>query len=339
MARKTRNEVAVGITVLAVLVLAIYIVVLLADWSNLFTAQQEITVRLPSKVGLKGLSDGSPVHLGGIKIGQITHTQISKLDPTRPGTDDIYVLFTMKIPQQYQLRRDCVLVPQSNVLGGQALLSIEDLGHEGEIIKDGETVNLTLGDTILDTFRREFDSDNPNSVLALVKYEVNRANADSVVASLKNVAAQLEKGIPIITSQIEQMFAKADSALDAAQSVLENVNELVADERIDRIKNNIYEVSVNFKETSRRIRRAPWLLLYKPGRKEFKIQALVDSAYAFAAGAERLDSTALRLQKLMATMGDKQLTDKNKLKSMVSELEASFEQFQIAEKKFWEELK
>ncbi|MHC4458921.1 MAG: hypothetical protein ACYS0I_17910, partial [Planctomycetota bacterium] len=98
-------------------------------------------------------------------------------------------------------------------------------------------------------------------------------------------------------------------------------------------------VSVNFKLTSQEVRRAPWKLLYKPSQKEFKIQSLVDSAGAFAAGAERLDSTALRLQKLMATMDDKELIDKNQIKSMVSELEASFEQFQIAEQNFWEELK
>jgi ABC-type transporter Mla subunit MlaD len=339
MARRIRNEVAVGITVLAVLVLSIYIVITLADWSNLLTAKQHITVRLPYKVGLKGLIDGSPVHLGGVKIGQITHTEIGKLDPTSSDTNDIYVYFTMKIPQQYQLRRDCVLMAQSNVLGGQALLSIEALGHKGEIIKDGETADLTLGDSVLEAFRREFNSDNPDSILALVKYEVNRNNTDSIVASLKKVAAQLEKGIPAITGQIEQTFAKADSALDTAQSALKNLKKLTGDERIDRTISNLEEVSVNFKLTSQEVRRAPWKLLYKPSQKEFKIQSLVDSAGAFAAGAERLDSTALRLQKLMATMDDKELIDKNQIKSMVSELEASFEQFQIAEQNFWEELK
>jgi len=339
MARKVHNEVAVGITVLVVLVLAIYIVIMLADWSNLFTAQQQITVRLPYRAGLKGLIDGSPVHLGGIKIGQIMHTQIRKLDPTRPDTDDIYVFFTMKIPQQYQLRRDCILVPNSNVLGGETLLSIEDLGREGEIIKDGQTVDLTLGDSVLETVRRELDSDNPDSILALVKYEVNRDNSDSVITSLKKVAALLEKGIPAITSQIERTLAKAESALDTAQLAFKNAKELTGDERIDRIINNIDEVSVNFKLTSQEVRRAPWKLLYKPKRKEFKIQALVDSAGAFAAGAERLDSTALRLQKLIATLDDELLVDKDRIKAMVSELEASFEQFQKVEQKFWEELK
>jgi len=60
---------------------------------------------------------------------------------------------------------------------------------------------------------------------------------------------------------------------------------------------------------------------------------------AFAAGAERLDYTALRLQKLIAAADDKALVEKEHIKSMLAELEVSFEQFKKAEQKFWEELK
>jgi uncharacterized protein YoxC len=337
MARKVRNEVAVGITVLVVLALTIYIMIVLADWSSLFASQQEITVRLPYKVGMKGLSEGSPIHLGGIKIGQITHARISKLDPSKQGTDDIYVFFSMKIPKLYQLRDDCVLAPESNVLGGQALLSIKDLGSEGEIIKDGQTVDLFLADSVIDVIKREFDPDDPNSFLANIK-ELE-PNVASLVASLNNTAAHLEKDIPAITDQMQQVFAKANSALDTAQATLNNLKEISGDERIDRIISNIHEVSTNLKLTSQEVRRAPWKLIYEPKQKEFKIQAMVDSAGAFAAGAERLDSTALRLQKLIAATEDKPLIDKDQIESMVSELEASFEQFQKVEQKFWEELK
>ena len=339
MVKKTRNEVTVGIITLIVLVLTVYIVVLLADWSNLFTAQQEITVRFPYKVGLSGLSNGSPVYLGGIKIGHISNTKVFKLDPTTTDANDVHVSFTMRIPKQYYLRSDCVLLPEANILGGQALLSIEDLGSKGEVFKDGQTVDLTPAENVMEAIKREFDSDNRDGILAMVKYEVNRDNPDSVIAHLKKVAQELEKGIPAITNQIEQTLAGADEALETAQLTLNNVKELIGDERIDRIMNNIAEVSTNLKLTTREVRRAPWKLLYKPRQKEFKIQSLVDSAGAFAAGAERMDSAALRLQKLMDTAVDKTMVDKEQIKSMVAELETSFEQFREVEKKFWDELK
>lgn len=339
MAKKTHNEVIVGITVLVVLVLLTYIVIMLADWSSLFTAQQEITVRLPYEVGLKGLSEGSPVHLGGIKIGRVTRTRISKLEQSRPGTDNVYVFFTMKIPQKYHLRRDCVLLPLSNVLGGQTFLSIKHLGREGDIIKDGQTVDLPLADSVMETIKQEFNRDDPNSLLARIKYEVDRDNADSIVASLKSTLAQLEEDIHTLAGHIQRTLAKADFALETAESTLKDLQRFSSDERIDRIINNIAEVSVNLKLTSREVRRAPWKLLYKPKRKEYRVQALVDSAGAFAAGAERLDSTALRLQELLAIADDKQIIYADRVKSMVSELETSFEQFQKAEREFWEQLK
>ena len=339
MARKTHNEVAVGITVLIVLALVTYIVIMLADWSTLLKPQQKITVRVPYRVGLRGLINGSPVHLGGIKIGRVTDTWISRLDQTDQAADDIYVFFTMKIPKKYQLLSDCVLVPQSNVLGGQTLLSIEDLGCDGEILRDGQTADLRLADSAMEAIKQEFDPDDPNSLLARVKYEVDRDKADSIVTSVKDAIAQLEKDINDVANKLQQTLDKAESALHSAQSTLEDIKEVAGDERLDRIVGNLTEVSVNLKLTSREVRRAPWKLLYKPKRKEFRIQALVDSAGAFAAGAERLDSAALRLQKLLAVTEDKQLSDKDQIKSMLAELETSFEQFQQAERKFWDELK
>jgi ABC-type transporter Mla subunit MlaD len=336
MARKARNEIAVGITVLVVLVLTIYIVVMLADWSSIFTPQQKITIRVPYQCGLKGLSKGNPVNLGGVKIGIITNTEIKKLTTT--DINGVYVFFTMNIPQEYQLRRDCVLLPEYNVLGGQPSLCIRDLGSEGEIIMDGQTVDLALADSVMDAIKQEFDSADPESLLALVKYEVNRDNNDSAVSSLKNVAAELEKAIPAITAQIQKTLAKAQSALDTAQLTLQKIKKITDDERIDKIINDVTEVGTNLKLTSQEVRRAPWKLLYKPKKKEFKIQALVDSAGSFAAGAESLNTSALRIQAMIAAADDKQPIDKQKLESMISKLDASFSQFQKAERKFWEEL-
>lgn len=338
MAKKNRNEVAVGITMLVVLSLTIYIVVMLADWSSMFTKYQEITVRLPHKVGLKGLSQGSPVHIGGVKVGQITETWIKKLEKPISGCD-VYVYFTMKIPVQYQLRRDCVLLAQSNVLGGESLLSIEDLGCKGDVIANGQTVDLRLSQTVLEAMKNEFDPNNPQSFFAMLKYEVNRENEDSVMASLKNIAATLEKDIPALTSHFQKTLAKVDEALETANSSLKDIKGIVSDERIDRIINNIDRISVNLKLTTQEVRRAPWKLLYKPNEKEFRVQSLVDSAGAFAAGAESLDSTSLRLKKLLAEPDDAMGKDKDKIKTMVSELDASFQQFQKAEQKFWDDLK
>ena len=119
---------------------------------------------------------------------------------------------------------------------------------------------------------------------------------------------------------------------------VDEIKKFTRDERINKLMNNIVEISSNLKLTSREVRRAPWKLLYKPGEKEFRIQALVDSAGAFASGAEYMDATALRLKKMIEEAKETQTVDAEKINSMLAELEASFQQFKIAEKKFWNEL-
>jgi exonuclease VII small subunit len=338
MAGKTRNEVAVGITVLVAVMLTIYIVVMLADWSVISTPQQEITVRLPYQVGLKGLSKDSPVLLGGVKVGYIIKTSIKKIGPPQEDGSNICVYFTIRMPDEYQLRDDCVLMPQSNVLGGQAMLCIENLGSKGNPITDGQTVDLVLADDMMQTIKHQFDPADPDSLLSVVKYEVNRKNKDSLVSSLKNVAAELEEAIPEVTERIVSTLAKAQTALDTTQSALHDLKKLTADERIDKVIGDLSEVGVNLKLTTREVRRAPWKLLYKPKEKEFKIQSLVDAAGSFASGAESLESTAVRLQALIAATEDQEFIDKGRLESVLSHLQASFEQFEKAERKFWEEL-
>jgi uncharacterized protein YoxC len=315
MAKKDSNEVAVGITTLVVLALTIYIVLTLADWSGSFTPQQEITVRLPYKVGLKGLTQGSIIRLGGVKVGYITSTQIKKTDPITTDPNNVYVFFTMKLPQQYCLRSDCVLLPRSNILGSKAELFIEDLGGEGEIITNHQTVDISLADDVMGAIKREFDPGNPDSFFARV----------------------IKKDIPAITEQIQETIQRANSALDTAKLAMKNMKELSDDKRIDRIISNITELSVSLKLASQEVRRAPWRLLHKPTEKESRIQAIVDSAGAFAAGAERLDIAASRLQNLAADPEEK--LDQDRIERMVLELDASFQQFQKAEQKFWEELR
>ena len=442
MAKKHRNEVMVGATVLLVLALTVYIVVALADWGNLLRAKQRITVALPYQVGLKGLTSGSPVYLGGAKVGQVTEAGVKD---AQDGQVTVY--FTMELPADYVLRQDCLLAAQSNMLGGQALLAIKDLGSQGERIGDGQTVSLTLEGGIneaIDAVKRELDSENPDSLMHYLKYELNRDNEDSVMASLvatgahlrqtaqkldeqltmdperatlmvkvhqvldrlESITAQvnnqldgqsdaaavakihvaldslnaslehieeligttkpdltataaslrrtsenLEASLPEVLGQIKETFAQAGEAIEAVKPALEDLKVLVASaknivlanrESVDRMIGNLTEVSVNFKMASREIRRAPWMLLYKPKKGELQIQGLVDAAGNFAAGAERLDETTLRLRALITgagqATGQETAVDKERLKAMLADLETTFERFKEAEQKFWKEV-
>ena len=107
MKKKKKNEVAVGVTVLAVMILTIFIVVTLADWYTLLTSQQKVTVKLPYKDGLKGLIKGSPVFLGGVKIGTISDTGILDDDTSASENNKI---FASKDIRKYICNNELILL-------------------------------------------------------------------------------------------------------------------------------------------------------------------------------------------------------------------------------------
>jgi len=266
MAKKQHNDVVVGLTVLAVLVLTIYIVVVLGDWQNLFRDKKKITIEQPYTIGLKGLSAGSPVLLGGAKIGQITETDIVY----DKEADQVKVFFTLEIPEEYPLRQDCLLSPLSNVLGGQASLDIKSLGEKKEIIGDGEVVQEVKFETsiadAIESLKNELDSQAAGSLLYNLKEQVDKENPDSILASLVTTAINLRDTTNEINKQIEPneegrtlmfkvheildkldtislrfrdqlelkpgedkatMMAKIHTALDALNSSLEQIDELI----------------------------------------------------------------------------------------------------------------
>ncbi len=445
MAKTNRNELVVGITVLVVLILTVYIVVALADWSSLFLKTKDITVKLPYKTGLKGLAVDSPILLGGTKIGQVIRTDIQALENQDPAAQNVFVYFTMRIPEKYPLRTDCLLAPESNLLGGQSVLCIKDLGSAGDLVQDGQTIDgegrleACIADAI-DAIKREFNTQVPDSILNYLKHQLNADQADSLiaqllataadlktitakinqqvtidaekqsllaklhqimeslqtitqsinrqldtaqpdaaiarlntaldklntsiaeiqdmvvtnkpginqtVASLKNTAGQLEQNLPDILAKIKTTLDDTDSAMATAKATLADLKDLAAAARetflinrdgLDRMVANLTEVSANLKLVSREVRRAPWKLLYKPKKGELHIQGLMDSAGDFASAAETLDSTSLRLRALLEKSGERIPMDKDKIQSMITELESTFADFQKAEEKFWEEL-
>ena len=439
MAKKRNNEVIVGITFTLVLALAIYIIVLLADFTRLTTDYKVISFKLPYEEGLHGLSVGSPVNLGGYKVGQVVKTDIAIPDSNAP--DKIEVMFSIELPEQYRLHQDCVLIPEVSLLGGKAVLNIDHLGVSDNILAEGDVHIIEFGKTPFSSVKDELDVSNPDSIMASLKTALNREyegsllnslsgaaqkldqvanaiqtevdssspdaknlmndlkksvenlkvitesvrtqvdqnnseavltmlkssvaklddsmtgvkeivldNKDSIneaVKSLKNSANTLEAELPKVTASLERVIEKASTGLDTAEEALVNIKQLSTDlkdtvsvntVKIDTLISNITEVSSNLKLVSREVRRAPWKLLYKPDQKEMEIQSTVDSAAAFAEGAERLDSAAKSLQQVVNRMGKGVADGGDKVKDMLAELENSFENFRKAEEKLWDDL-
>jgi len=263
MAKKRANEIAVGLTVLVVLALTIYIVVVLGDWNNFFKSKQQITVTMPYQEGLKGLIKGSPVYLGGAKIGQIIQVAIDK-KPDK--NNEVFVYFTMEIPKDYRLFRDCRLEAKSNVLGGQASLVIHDLGRKKPQISGDIPVRLRLEGGLADamnTVSRELDVTEPNSLLNRIRYELDRNAEDSVLASLvvamahlKQIAMKINEQVTIEMGEDDQtllakVYQLADNLADISRKLKEQMNKNDEDALLAKIlktSDNLTDISGKVKQ-------------------------------------------------------------------------------------------
>jgi len=238
MAKKKRNEVLVGATVLISLILAVYIIITLGDWENLFTRKNNIRFEMPYQVGLKGLTQGSPVMLGGAKVGQVDHTAIRMASDTQAeGANAILVSFTIEVPAAYPLRSDCRLSAQSNVLGGQAVLIIEELGRQGHLLTNDETVPLTTlsgGFTdVMNNINKEFNSSDPQSLLFRIKAELDNTNPDSLLTHLLQTTTNVESITQALDDELAMLpdqstlRSQLRTLLDSLQSTIAQVHQFM----------------------------------------------------------------------------------------------------------------
>ena len=230
MAKQNRNEIKVGIVVLVALAMTIYIVVVLGDWENLLTDKQEITIKLPHHVGLKGLAPGSPIMLGGAKIGKIVSTNIEPPTPCNQGEQPVCcVSFTMSLPADYPLHSDCVLAAQSNVLGGQSSLVISKLGVIGEPLKNGATIKLKslkggIADA-MDSLAHELSDNNPDGLLNRLRYELDRDTQGTVLSNIVATTDHLRR----VMAGLDEEFTLPERTLPIRAElhrILDDLNEI-----------------------------------------------------------------------------------------------------------------
>ncbi|MBN2841866.1 MAG: hypothetical protein JXM68_02185, partial [Sedimentisphaerales bacterium] len=235
MAKKNNNELTVGITVAVVLALAVYIIVLLADFTRLTTDYQELTFRLPYTCGLRGLSSGSPVHLGGYKVGQVTAT---KIEDSGSEPDNIYVLFSIELPEKYRLHDDCILTPEMGLLGGKAILNIASLGNSQTTLSENNIHNITFGDNMVTAIKKELDPTNPTGVLAAVKAELDRNNENSLLGAMANSARNLDDITTSVKNELDinnaaALLTRVHNVTGKLDNSLTGIQEIITDNKSD----------------------------------------------------------------------------------------------------------
>ena len=163
---------------------------------------------------------------------------------------------------------------------------------------------------------------------------------DNVVKTTDKIEAYVSKDVAKILADVRAANTKILEIAGDFAAVSEETKQIIVLNRdnIDKIIDDMAQVSDNLKATSKEIRRNPWRLIHKPDEKEIETQALYDAARAYSEGATSLNR-ALSKVKLLHKEYPKGIDPNNpELPKIRKSLNTTFDRFQKVEQALWKEL-
>jgi ABC-type transporter Mla subunit MlaD len=231
--------------------------------------------------------------------------------------------------------------------GGLVLKQIDS------IVADLKTVSANFV-TITTAFRNMSDPKNADSTIARINKTVEdlsemtsqaRPKVDQMLTSAADLTRRLDeyaqKDVADLLARLRESNTQIFKMSQNLAEVSQQAREAVAMNRdsVDTMVDNMTKVSANLKAMSEEVRRAPWLLLYKPTPKEVCAQGIQNAARAFSEGAGQMEQTAAKLAGLIKASPEGIKGDHPALKQTLKELQERFQELSKYEQALWEELK
>ena len=172
-----------------------------------------------------------------------------------------------------------------------------------------EHATRTIDEQMIVHLSAEFDPNNPASLLAKL-----HVSMDSINTSLANLQVVSETGKHLLVLNRPQL---------------------------ERILENVREMSDELTLGSKEIRLNPSRLIWGPGKAQAGKLDLFTAARDFAQAATYLDDAAARLQAILQVTSDgRHLPESGEeVRAIYESLHAAFEKFQQAESFFWDQMK
>ncbi len=123
----SKNNVIAGIFVVVGVILAVVISVILSGVNERLTPSRTYVVRFSAAEGAAGVDEGSPVTVGGLRVGSVTGTRLAKENGVPVGVEAV-----IRIPSDIRLDTGAVGYLVQPILGGLAAINIAEVAPAGE---------------------------------------------------------------------------------------------------------------------------------------------------------------------------------------------------------------
>jgi len=276
---RMRNNVRAGIFVVVAVVLALAVIVVLGDVKHYFEKPVDYVVTFPVKAGVKNLSGGSDVRVGGLSMGRVTGVRLVSPEQADTAADTIEVAFTLS--SDIRLYSNARIAVTGQLIGSEAWLDITDLGgpDAGTLLQRGETVEGETGSGMLASLLGP-NADRVDRIIANVElgteffadmdglYERDvrpvMEDVKVVTGDARHVVSDLrENRWPAWADQVDHAMTRAseladtlNAAADDARALMQNGRGLLADNRnsIDTAIANIERTTDNTRAITDRVR-------------------------------------------------------------------------------------
>jgi len=233
MAKKTFQEIRVGIFIFIGIVLAFVMIFSIGGQEQLFQSQYDLYANFTDVAGLR---EGAPVRLAGVDVGTVSRIWfLSDLDAKMLGVE-----LRLDSGVQERIRKDSVAsIKTMGVLGDKYISITMGSSHE-PILGDGDYIESTdpielyafldRGDKIVKNI--ESITDSLDSLLVFMKEEESGENVASILSNIDAIVSEVREGEGTLhalvyggKSTTEESLSSLDSSLSHLDSILTKIDE------------------------------------------------------------------------------------------------------------------
>lgn len=223
-----RNAFRLGLT--AIIMLGLLFGAILFVGGTRFESREEIVVWVAHDQKLPRLKAGAPIICGPQQVGSVTGvTMVEAPSPDDPSIED-FLFFEIRgeVNASLDLREDCSIVVEGPLLGENGQLTIESRGVSSRRASAEVPIHARASGFATDweMITGEFDEDNPKSLLAQIKSQLDPAASRSMMAKVHRSLNDLNAMSANLAQSVDP--TRRDAIISKIDVILDHLNEAMA---------------------------------------------------------------------------------------------------------------
>ncbi len=222
---RPRETFGLGLTVIVVAALLFAALVFFGGRSFEPTVPLRVLVR--HDLETPRLNTGAPIVCGPQQVGSVKSiTLVERPLPDGPADQD-YLFFEVsgEVLESVDLRADCRVAVQGQILGNQGQLVIKNRGNSSERVSAGDPVFAEASGFASDVsmITRQFNEEDPDSLISQVKSQLDASSPRSAVAKIHDVLDNLKTSARHLRENLDPQ--KDEAVIAKIQSILGHVED------------------------------------------------------------------------------------------------------------------